>query len=1010
MRGFLLTLFLPFPLYSKVDFASQVQPILSENCYACHGPDEASVEAGLRLDRHDLALKGGDSGAAIVPGDPTKSLLIERISLAHDDDDLMPPSEKKDPLTKPQTQILNQWIQEGAKWGQHWAYAPPVRPTIPKVTATSWPQNPIDHFVLARLEAESLKPSPKAPPRTLLRRLALDLVGLPPSLKDLATFKTTEIDSRILALLASPHHGEKWGREWLDVARYADSSGYEKDLPREMHFYRDWVVRALNDDMGYDQFIIRQIAGDLLENATQDDFIATGYLRNSMTNEEGGAKPEQFRVEGLFDRMDAIGKGILGITTQCAQCHTHKYDPLTHDEYFGLFSFLNNTRETSHPAYSPKDQQRITSLKEKTLKIEERFKTIQPDWQKSFHSWEEELLSLPSTNWIVQEIAQFGDDGQKYQNLPDGSLINQGYAATKMSAPFQHQRTTLNEVFAVRLELLNDPYLALNGPGRSMAGTGALSEYTLRVDEKDAVFKSAVASVNPSDAKLDRMRYPLNAQRGPDDRITGHAAYAIDRNEKTAWSNDLGPGRSNDPQVLIMELAAPIENAMERDLKTYLVQKHGGWNSDDNQTFNIGRFRLSFSKAKPNALDSLPPLVLEALLSDKRSAKQERLLFSHWVRQQETFAPHLAEIKELWKAHPRPAVALIARKTKHPRETRLFDRGEQSKPKHPVKPHTPAFLHPLPDGDPNSRLTMARWLVDRKSPTTARTIVNRIWQSYFGKGIVETPEDFGLQSPRPSHPDLLDWLSVEFMENNWSLKHLHRLIAGSATYQQDSKHTSSLREADPNNRLLARGPRLRVPAETIRDIHLSVSGLLNPQLGGRCVFPPAPDFLFQKPSSYGPKIWHTEMDTQRYRRALYTFRFRSVTHPMLIAFDAPVGDAACVRRTSSTTPLQALVTLNEPMSVELAIALAHRILQTSIEAAFERCTSRPPTPVELKILKDLFTSQKQDYSQNPESARELLKTYAPIGVDLSIHPVPDLAAAVAVAQTLLNLDETISKN
>ena len=1004
MRTSVLFLILSLPALSGVDFATQIQPILSDNCYACHGPDEAAVEAGLRLDQREHALKGGDSGKALIPHDAANSLIIQRISLAQDNDEHMPPLKKKDPLTRSQKDLLTRWINEGAKWGDHWAFVAPTRPDVPEVQNTSWVQNSIDSFVLTTLEKQTLSPSEPADPRTLLRRRSLDLTGLPPTLEQLKNPDSVTVE----ALLSSPHHGEKWGREWLDVARYADSAGYEKDLPREMHFYRDWVIKALNDDMGYDEFVVKQIAGDLLPNATQDDHIATGYLRNSMTNEEGGAKPEQFRIEGLFDRMDAIGKGVLGITTQCAQCHTHKYDPLAHDEYFGMFAYLNSTRETSYPAYTEKDRETIQAIQSGITGIEEDLKSQTPTWETDFNQWKADLLALRRTEWITQNIEQYGDDGQKYQNLPDGSLINQGYAATMMNAPFQHQPTTLGEVRSVRLELLNDPYLALGGPGRSMAGTAALSQYLLRVNGTDAQFKSATASVNPPDAKLDPMRYPLNARRGADDRITGHAGYAIDKNDKTAWTNDLGPGRSNDPQVLVMELEMPLENATELDLKTFLAQRHGGWNSDDNQTFNIGRFRLSFSSSSPNALDSLPPLVHEVLIAKDRTPEQSSRLFSYWRSITPAFDSYNKQIETLWKTHPTPSVALTALAVETPRTTRLFERGEQTHPKHEVTPHTPAFLHPLPEGDPLSRLTFAKWLVDRKSPTTARTVVNRIWQSYFGMGLVETPEDLGLQSPRPSHPELLDWLAIELMDHNWSLKHIHKLIVTSATYQQSSVHRSLLQERDPKNRLLARGPRLRAPAETIRDIHLSASGLINLQLGGRCVFPPAPDFLFDKPSSYGPKIWQTEMDSQRYRRALYTFRFRSVPYPMLVAFDTPNGDAACVRRTTSTTPLQALVMLNESMSVELAIALGSRILNSSISNAFEHCTSRPPSKEELEVLTALFEQQKANYTI--EAARDLISTYKPLSLNPAQHDPVQLAAATAVAQTLLNLDETMTKN
>ncbi|MEN8736470.1 MAG: PSD1 and planctomycete cytochrome C domain-containing protein [Akkermansiaceae bacterium] len=1015
MRLLAFTVALSLPVVAKIDFATEIQPILSNNCYACHGPDETKAESELRLDQRELAIQGGDSGPALVPGDAKISLLFQRIT-SSDEDEHMPPLEKKDPLTPEQISLIEAWINEGAEWGTHWAFETPTRPALPEVKNPVWVQTPIDQFILATLEKEGLSPSKKADPRTLMRRLSLDLTGLPPTLEQLSKADSTVPGKFITQLISSPHFGEKWGRDWLDVARYADSAGYEKDLPRYMHFYRDWVVKAHNEDMPFDDFIIKQIAGDLLPSATQDDIIATGYLRNSMSNEEGGAKPEQFRVEGIFDRMDAVGKGILGLTTQCAQCHTHKYDPLTHDEYFGMFAFLNTISEASHPAFNQSQHRTAADLKKEITAIETEAKNATADWQTRFQKWQDDLQSLPYTEWVTQSISQIGDDGQKYQNLPDGSLINQGYAATMMDAPFTGE-TEMADARSVRIELLNHPYLSLNGPGRSLAGTAALSEYKLQAGPdanslKSVKFVKATASVNPPDAKLNPMLYPLNHKRSKDDRITGRADYAIDGSNKTAWTTDQGPGRSNVPQVITFEMAEPLANPGKLILRTQLGQRHGGWNSDDNQTFNIGRFRLSFAKTLPNALDHLPPLVKEALLSKQRTAEQKTLLFSHWLKSQPDLVAFTDRIEQVWRKHPKPTPALVASKVAQPRVTRLFDRGEQSQPKHIVKPHVPEFLHPLPEGDSSSRLTFAKWLVDAKSPLTARTFVNRIWQGYFGKGLVETTEDLGLQSPRPSHPELLDWLAVEFMENDWSMKHLHRLIVSSATYQQLSRHESLLSQRDPYNRLIARGPRLRVKAETIRDIHLSASGLIHHQVGGRAVFPPAPDFLFQKPSSYGPKIWFTEQDEQRYRRALYTFRFRSVPYPMLVAFDAPTGDAACVRRTVSTTPLQALVTLNEEMSVEAAVALGHLILKDGKDfaKAFERCTSRVPNEQETQILAQLFEQQRKAYLQDKDSAKTLIDTYKPISVDITQHDPVDLAAATAVAQALLNLDETISKN
>lgn len=1012
-----LVAFLPaLVLADKIDFTTQIQPILSENCYACHGPDETKMEGGLRLDVRKLALKGGDSGKAIVPGDTGASLILERITHT-DPDEIMPPPEKKKPLKSEQVALIRQWIAEGAEWGVHWAFKAPQRPPLPEVKDTAWVKNPIDHFILSKLEGQTLKPSPPADPATLLRRLSLDLTGLPPGLDELSRISTPEADAE--RLMASPHFGERWARVWLDAARYADSAGYEKDLPRHHHFYRDWVVSAMNSNMPYNDFILKQIAGDLLPGATQDDRIATGFLRNSMTNEEGGAKPEQFRIEGVIDRIDAIGKSVLGLTAQCAQCHTHKYDPLTHDEYFGMFAFLNGVEETSIAAHTTQEKNATDALLAEIMAIDEGVRKSSAEVESAFAKWQSELLALPRTEWHALELYQLGDSGQKYWPLPDKSVINMGYAATRGSESFTSS-LEIPEIRSARLEVMNDPYLPMNGPGRSSHGTGALTEFVLNAGADPAkltklAFTKATASVNPPITPLDPMRFPATAERKPDERTTGPAAFALDGNQKTAWTNERDPARNHDPAVLTFELAEPFKTTGTTHFRYGLVQNHGGFNSDDTQTYNLGRIRLSVSATVPNALDNLPPLVLEALLTDpsKRNSEQERRLFAHWRENNPAFAAETAKINALYAKVPPQTWALVAAETREKRETRLFERGVQTQPKHVVKPHVPAFLHPLPPGEPESRLTFAKWLVDPQSPTTARRLVNSLWQAYFGIGLLETSEDFGHQAARPSHPELLDWLACEFMESGWDMKHIHRLIVTSATYRQSSVASPALREMDPKNRLLAAGPRLRVPAESVRDIQLASSGLLDLKLGGRSVFPPAPGYLFQKPVSYGPKTWDVETDSNRYRRALYTFRFRSVPYPMLVAFDAPSGSASCVRRTVSTSPMQALVTLNEQVSVEAALALSHLILtdngslEERLSRAFTRCTSRVPDAEELASLKSLYEAS---LATDPAETRTLLEHHRPVTVDLSAHPMPELAAATAVARVLLNLDETITKN
>ena len=999
----------------KIDFITQIQPILSENCYACHGPDEAAVEAGLRLDVRERALKGGDSGEAIVPGNPEDSLILKRMTHS-DPDEIMPPPSKKKPLKPEQVALIRQWISEGAEWGVHWAFKTPKRPEVPQVQNSQWSLNPIDQFVLARIKAEGLEPSPQADPATLLRRLSLDLVGLPPTLEELNS--VSNLDKEIDRLIASPHFGERWGREWLDAARYADSAGYEKDLPRYHHFYRDWVVRAINKNMRYDEFVIKQIAGDLVPNATQDDRIATGFLRNSMTNEEGGAKPEQFRIEGIFDRIDAIGKSMLGLTAQCAQCHTHKYDPLTHDEYFGMYAFLNDVSETSIAAVTPEEQAVTDKLLVEIAAIDRDIRK-KSEWHAVYLKWQSDMLALPRTKWHALELYQLGDSGQKFFPLPDKSIINKGYANTRSGESFTSS-LEIPVIRSARFEAMNDPYLPMSGPGRSTRGTGALSEFVLHAGDDPKkltklAFQNPVASLNPPVKELSPVRFPSNAKGEPNGRKTGPASFALDGNLKTAWTNEIDPARNNDPAVLTVELKEPFKSAGKMHFRYVLMLRHGGFNSDDNHTFNFGRMRISVASTLPNALDHMPPLVLQALekAPGKRTSEEEARLFAHWRAQNPDFAVETKKVETLYSKIPQPTWALVAGQSKESRVTRLFERGEQTQPKHEVKPHIPQFLHPLPEGDPTSRLTFAKWLVDPASPVAARVMVNRIWQAYFGIGLLETSEDFGHQAAAPSHPKLLDWLAVEFMESGWDMKHIHRLIVTSATYRQSSLVSPELLEKDPKNRLLARGPRFRVPAETVRDIQLSTSGLLDPKLGGRSVFPPAPRYLFERPVSYGPKTWPVETDSQRYRRALYTFRFRSVPYPMLTTFDAPSGSVSCVRRTVSVTPLQALVTLNEQVSLESALGLAHRMLtdqgtlEERISRAFQRCTSRKPDAEEVEALVALYNI---NLSPDAEQVKIFREAYTPVTLDLSKHPNEKLFAATSVARALLNLDETIIKN
>jgi hypothetical protein len=908
---------------------------------------------------------------------------------------------------------------------KHWAFVAAVRPELPAVKNIGWVRTPIDRFVLARLEKEGLSPSPPADAVTLARRLTLDLVGLPPDVTLVDSFAEDQreraYEELVGRLLASPHYGEKWGRHWLDAARYADSDGFEKDKSRQVWAYRDWVIAALNRDLPYDRFIIEQIAGDQLPHATQDQIVATGFLRNSMCNEEGGIDPEQFRMEAMFDRMDAIGKSVLGLTIQCAQCHNHKFDPLTQQEYYRLFAFLNNDHEANIAVYTAEEQNQRAAVFRSIHAAEAELERRCPDWRERMRAWEDKVKG-DQPEWVElrPEVHTESTGGQKYLPLEDGSFLALGYAPTqhtvKMTSVVSEKIIT-----AFRLELLTDPNLPLGGPGRSIYGTAALTEFKVQVSPVDnpgkvetVKFKKATADVNPPEARL----LSIYDDRSGKKRVTGPVQYAIDNKNETAWGIDVGPGRRNQPRKAVFLMEKPISYPAGAIITFSLVQNHGGWNSDDNQSHNLGRFRLSMTTRPGAEADPLPARVREIITRprDRRTPSEEAAVFSYWRTTVAEWKDVNDKIEALWREHPEGSSQLVLQLRDKPRTTSVLKRGDFLKPTKQVDAGVPAFLHPLPADAPPTRLTFARWLVDRRSPTTARAIVNRVWQHYFGTGLVETSEDLGKQSPPPSHPELLDWLAVEFMDNGWSLKALHRLIVTSATYRQSSRITPALHARDPNNRMLARASRFRVDGEIVRDVTLWASGLLSPKIGGRSVFPPLPQFLMQPPASYGPKIWHEDKGPERYRRGLYTFRYRSVPYPALQAFDVPNGDFACVRRVRSNTPLQALMTLNEPLCLECARALALRTVQKGgntdrerIEYVFRRCVARRPSAEEAGELLTLLDKQSEHFSHPDTRPMELV---APEGGAAALPPGTTparLAAWTVVARVLLNLDETITR-
>ena len=1006
-----------------VNFEQQVRPIFEKSCYSCHGPKKQ--EAGLRLDQLEAALKGSEAGPVILPGKSGQSKLIEMVSGTGDV--VMP--KKGERLTAEQINVLKGWIDQGAVWPdnaagtektekEHWAFKKPVKPAVPSVKNARWVRNEIDRFVLARLEKEKLKPAPEADKLTLLRRMHLDLVGLPPKLAQVEALQKDPkaFEKTIEKLLASPHYGERWGRHWLDAARYADSDGFEKDKSRAVHFYRDYVINSLNKDLPYNQFVIEQLAGDLLPSAKQDQIVATGFLRNSMVNEEGGVDPEQFRMEAMFDRMDAVGKSFLGLTIQCAQCHNHKFDPLTQEEYYKMFAFLNNDHEPQVAVYTPMEQEKRREI---LAKISELEKSLwNSETEAKLEAWEKSL-QLPEWEVVKPVVEDITTGGQRYLPQEDGSFLAQGYAPTKHTVKLWLTNETAN-IRAFRVELLNDPNLPLNGPGRSFKGTSALTEFAVeaaplsaKTNKTKVKFEKALADYNQPERKLEKNF----DDRSTNNRVTGPVKYAIDGNGLTAWGIDEGPGRRNQQRQAVFVCAANINYEGGSLVTISLKQDHGGWNSDDHMNNNLGRFRISVSSAEK--FEELLPLAIEKILKmpkENRSKAQKATLFSHYRTTVSEWKEINDQIEALWKEYPEGSTTLALQARADPRETQLLRRGDFLKPIRKVEPGVPEFLHPLRKSDEPPRLQFAKWLADEESPTTARVIVNRVWQKYFGMGLVSTPEDLGLQSETPSHPELLDWLAVNFMENRWSLKHLHRTILNSATYRQSSVGTPEKLEKDPYNRLLARASRLRVEAEIVRDIALSASGLLNAKVGGRSVMPPAPDFLFKPPASYAPFNWVVEKDDEKYRRAIYTFRRRSTPYPMLQTFDAPNGDFSCVQRLRSNTPLQALVMLNEPLFVKAAQALAKKTLSEAgttddqrLVYAFRTCLTRAPGEAEKRDLLEFLEHQRKRLAEGwLEPSKISGAPVDPAKLPKGANPT-ELAAWTAVSRVLLNLDETITK-
>lgn len=985
---------------TPVDYMRDVQPILAEHCMHCHGADEESRQSGLRLDLQASAFTGGDSGEpAIVPGSAEAGAFIARIT-SDDKSEIMPPPDEHKPLSTTQIDLLKQWIAQGADYASHWAFEPPQKADL----AVAQGENPIDVLVRAKLALKQISHAPPEESARLCRRVYLDIVGLPPTLEELAAFERDGLRATVERLLNSERYGEKWARHWLDAARYSDTNGYEKDLQRDQWIWRDWVIKSLNENKPYDQFILEQVAGDLLPNATQDQVVATGFLRNSMLNEEGAIVAEQFRMFEMFDRVDCVGKAVLGLTTQCAQCHTHKFDPLSHDEYYGMFAYLNNVYEAQSWIYDDAQQQKLNEVTIGLVAVDERIKQEQIHWEQSLEAFATELSAQqaewkPLTFHQLETISGLNHPVQ----LADHSILMLGHTSSDV---FYVAKPELQGVTGLRLEALPHRDLPFAGPGRNRVGGWNVLELEVLLKRPGSAEWEKQKLVN---ATADFSEPDQKQEDGK--KANGPVAYLIDGTDETAWRADRGVGRRNQASVAVVQFEKPLECPPETEIK--VVMRMGDM---------LGCCRVSLTTS-PTPVAS--PVAYAAVLAaqpgaEERNEEQQSHLFAAWRKSVPELKGADEEAETWWKQYPQAMTSVLhlaQRSPEQQRATRLLNRGEWDQPDRDVLPHVPTAFHPLDDSLDNDRLAFAKWLVDRRSPLAARVAVNRAWQVMFGEGLVETSEDFGTRAPVPEHLELLDWLAVDFMEHGWDQKRLIQQIIESATYQQSSVASAEQLEQDPKNRWLARGPRFRADAEVVRDIALAVSGLIHHKVGGPGVIPPVPQNVLDYNYTY-PSYWTPATGPERYRRTVYGFRKRSMPDPVLSSFDAPNADFSCARRVRSNTPLAALTGLNEVIFVEAAQAFALRVLReggtddrSRAVFAFRSCTSREPSESEIDEIQKLLASQRQRLAEGWLNPREIAT-----GDPARLPSLPDganpqdAAAWTLVARVLLNLDETISKN
>ena len=1056
------------PAADRPSFNRDIRPILADACFQCHGADEKQRKAGLRLDVSEIAFKPTDSGATvIIPGKPAESELLKRL-LSSDDGVRMPPANSGKKISPAQIELVKRWIADGAEYQGHWAFIAPTRPEVPDLKSKienrkSKFRNPIDQFILARLDQAGLNPSPEADKTTLIRRASFDLTGLPPTPNEVDAFLTDTSDNAYVQvvdrLLKSPRYGEQMARPWLDIARYADSNGFQVDSSRFQWPWRDWVIKAFNDNLPFDQFTIEQLAGDLLPNPTQSQIVATGFNRNHRLNGEGGLIAEEWRVETVIDRVETPGMTWLGLTFNCCRCHDHKYDPISQRDFYSMFAFFNNVTESgtlqgesknTEPTISAPTAEQLAELKKldelivaadaRAAEQAKRLPELIAAWEPGFR--EKLLADKPVAVWsLLQPSDVKSSGGATLTKQPDGTYLaggkNPPHDVYTIASPI-----AAGQFSGLLLDTLPDDSLPMKSLGRFSNGNFVLSRVEAEITSPDLT-APLVAKFVRAEATYSQMGWEIG--------------LVLDDAASNGWAVD-GPTRRDPTSAMFLletPLTVPVNGTLTVRLKHEALTQH-----------NIGRFRLSMTSLPPSTvkLDGAKfPESLKAILelaADKRSREQKAELQGFFkanvdspLKQAENAVATTKKSRDDLAAKM-PNVMIM--KEGPPRDTFILIRGEYDKRGEKVPSALPASLlsgkalaagpspatTPAASAVPLTRLDLANWIVSRESPLTARVWVNRAWERFFGTGLVKTTENLGSQAEYPSHPELLDWLAVEFM-SDWDMKRLQKMIVMSATYRQRSRlasrdELSSRQEAlssqeslsgersaflsrsdratlDPDNRLLARGPRVRLSAEALRDQALLASGLLVEKLGGPSVRPYMPDGVWDETSRYGDlRGYKHDTNDGLYRRTLYTIWKRTAAPPSMLLFDAPSREICTVKRSRTNTPLQALTLLNEITYVEAARKLAERMLidggatpEARLRFAFRRVASRTPTDEELAVLVGGLNDDLTRFRQDSNAAKQLI-VLGESKAGVLLDPA-ELAAYTLTANVLLNLDEVVTR-